>query len=90
MWLTKDVELSVERRIAGPAGAAGIDPEAATATTLARTAGSGGSGIVLASATTGAGTTSSTAAPTPPPLGFGTLVSQNDWNAYAAAFASDR
>ena len=76
MWLTKDVELSVERRIAGPSGASGIDP------------GPTASMFKLASATTPGDTPTASSADSPP-LGYATLINQNEWNAYAAAFAAD-
>jgi hypothetical protein len=91
MWLSKELELSVERRIAGPsnpdgiAAAAGSDPNATTA--VFRPGESTG-GVVLASATQAPAATQPAPAATPP-MGFATLVTQNEWNSYAAAFAAD-
>jgi hypothetical protein len=90
MWLTKDVELSVERRIAGPSNPDGIAAAAAGglgATALFRP-GESTAGAVQASATQEPAATG-TAAADAPPLGYATLVSHNEWNTYAAAFAAD-
>jgi hypothetical protein len=86
VFLSKTVSFDFERRIAGPAGASGIE-DGATAALLAP-ASSGGS-VMLASFSQPSDATAGAAAASSAPIGFASLVSQNDWNAYAAAFASN-
>jgi hypothetical protein len=89
LFLSKSVELSVERRIAGPAGGQGegIPADAAAAAQASRLAAGQGGSLALASPTGTADATTTTT--TTPSLGYATLVSQNEWNAYAAAFATN-
>ncbi|HET7828825.1 MAG TPA: twin-arginine translocation signal domain-containing protein, partial [Candidatus Limnocylindrales bacterium] len=89
LFLSKSVDLLVERRIAGPANAPGIEDGATARLFAPGSNGDGGGGVALASFVQPSGTSTTTAATASPPLGFATLVSQNEWNAYAAAFATN-
>ena len=89
LFLSKSVDLFVERRIAGPAGASGI-PESAATAALAPGSGGGQDGsVALASFTRSADSSATLTADTSPSIGYATLVTQNEWNTYAAAFATN-